>query len=87
MIVKRHMRDEHSAKTDLISPPPKKQKTNEDDPVEPMDVYDQQVIDLSESLDEMEIDKLEHELIQERSKNMDNKIKEKEKLMWIRKQS
>ena len=80
MIFKRHMRDEHNMKTGSISPPQKHRKYVNANSIEPMDTDDQNVIDLSESLEDMVIDTLEAEIMEERSKLMDDKISEKERI-------
>ena len=67
-------------KTGSISPPQKQRKYVNANSIEPMDIDDQNVIDLSESLEDMVIDTLEAEIMEERSKLMDDKISEKERI-------
>ena len=68
--LKRHMRDKHSLLSISTSPPLKKKKVDED-----------KVIDLSESLEDMEIDEDEKEqkILLERSRKMDEKVLAKQK--------
>ena len=78
--MKRHMRDEHSIKTDSTSPPHKKPKKKENnDPVESMEIECRGISDLSKSFEEMDIDQSDNIELRRRSELMDMKIKEKEK--------
>ena len=77
VIMKRHMRDIHTIKTVSTSPPPKKKRLSVVQIVdEPMDTEDEILMDLSASLEEMEISDLEHEadFLKEKSKLMDKKF-------------
>ena len=81
--MKRHMRDAHEVKTDSTSPPPKKKKPileELNDNIEDMDTETSNLEDLSFKLDEMEIDNEEKELVKERSRKMDEKIKDKARI-------
>ena len=80
LIMKRHTRDVHGIITGSTSPPSKKKKKSVDENVdenvdsqEPMDTSD--VKDLSRSMEEMELEESEIEIMKERSTLKDKQIK------------
>ena len=77
------MRDSHDVNTESTSPPnKKKRKQNQEEEVHSIDTDNDDNIsvdDLSFKLEDMEIDPFEEEIVSELSKQMDDKIKEKEK--------
>ena len=82
-IMKRHMRDKHDVMSCSTSPPPKKKKDEveekEDKPA-PMEAEEECFVDLSKSLEDMNIENSEEEdRVKERSRLKDEKIKEKER--------
>ena len=80
--LKKHMRDQHAISTCSTSPPLKRKRKiveeNHSEP-EPMEVADQSIVDLSESLEDMEIENIEEEVLKVRSKLQDERVIEKEK--------
>ena len=72
--MKKHMRDVHGQSTNSLSPPNKKKKADEV-------LSNKDIIDLSESIEEMEVDNYEKEenVLRERSKLMDEKVIKKQK--------
>ena len=81
IIMKKPTRDQHAISTCSTSPPLRKRKVvvEKDVTPEPMEVEEQSVVDLSESLEDMDIGNSEEVLIKERSKLNDDRIKEKER--------
>lgn len=84
--LKRHMRDEHNKTTRSTSPPMKKKKVDEKNDMisDNEHINKPEVMDLSESLEEMDIGDSdtesgldENDLLAERSKMMDAKVKAK----------
>ena len=74
--MKKHMRDVHGLSTNSMSPPIKKKKVDILDEL----TTNKDIIDLSESIEEMEIDSNEKEedVLKERSRLMDEKVNEKQ---------
>ena len=73
--MKRHLRDTHGMLTSSTSPPLKKKKNKINN-----DSFTQEdIIDLSESIEEMEIDCDEKDIFNERSRMMDEKVIAKQK--------
>ena len=82
MIMKRHMIDVHDVITGSTSPPPKRKRkasTEFNSSNESMETDDASIKDISIGMEDMEIDSLESEDVNGRSKLMDEKIQEKEK--------
>ena len=77
--LKRHMRDQHEVVTCSTSPPLKRKRRSKliEDKVQIMDVEEDNLVDLSVSLEEMEIDDKEEGIFKERTRLMDEKVKEK----------
>ena len=90
--IKRHMRDVHSILTSSTSPPLKKKKIDKEKVSAKSDISTNDFVDLSESLEEMEIDEekerceeieidkdMEVDILAERSRIMDEKVIAKQK--------
>ena len=78
--LRKHLRDQHEILSESLSPPRKRKRKLEESKViesEPMET--EEVVDLSTSLEDMEIDDNETKLMRERSEKMDAKVIEKQK--------